>query len=76
MLELMYLEGLSGAQVGETLGIPEGTVRGRIRRGLARLRERVTVGLADGVRGESVSLEDLERWAAEVRGHIAASDAP
>lgn len=40
-LELYYWEGLSGPELAAALGIPEPTVRGRIRRGSERLRENV-----------------------------------
>ena len=38
-LQLRYLAGLSSAETGEILGIPEGTVRSRCHHGLARLKE-------------------------------------
>jgi RNA polymerase sigma-70 factor (ECF subfamily) len=66
VLELMYLEGLSGAQIADTLGIPEGTVRGRIRRGLGRLRDRVEAGLAAARSATGVTIDELEAWAIEV----------
>ncbi|MCX4241651.1 RNA polymerase sigma factor [Paraliomyxa miuraensis] len=72
VLELMYFDGLSGREIGEVLGIPEGTVRGRLQRGLQRLREQVQRELlayvgARGGEAPEVSVEDLERWAREVR---------
>jgi len=72
VLELMYLEGWTGSQIAESLDLPEGTVRGRIRRGLARLRERVELELARTGEPVTVTAEDLERWAAEVRGRAEA----
>ncbi|HWB77855.1 MAG TPA: RNA polymerase sigma factor [Nannocystaceae bacterium] len=72
VLELMYFEGWSGAQIAESLDLPEGTVRGRIRRGLARLRERVELELARTGAAITVSTEDLERWATEIRGRVEA----
>jgi RNA polymerase sigma factor (sigma-70 family) len=70
VLELMYLEGASGSEIADTLGLPEGTVRGRLRRGLERLRERVEAALVDG--GDApVTVETLEVWAAEIRDQIA-----
>jgi RNA polymerase sigma-70 factor (ECF subfamily) len=41
VLELRYLEGLRGPELATALAIPEGTVRSRLRRGLAAVRERV-----------------------------------
>jgi RNA polymerase sigma-70 factor (ECF subfamily) len=40
-LELYYFEGLRGPALARVLDVPEGTVRSRLRRGLAILRERV-----------------------------------
>lgn len=65
VLELKYFEGLSGRELGDALGIPEGTVRGRLSRGLGRLRERVQRQLQRGA--PPVSAEDLEAWGAELR---------
>ncbi|MBC7973773.1 MAG: sigma-70 family RNA polymerase sigma factor [Myxococcales bacterium] len=70
VLELMYFEGWTGAQIAESLELPEGTVRGRIRRGLARLRERVALELGRTGKPVTVTAEDLEGWAAEVRGRV------
>ena len=65
VLELKYFEGLTGPEIAETLDIPEGTVRGRLRRGLERLRDEV--GKALGSAEEDVAAEDLDKWAEEVR---------
>lgn len=40
-LELYYWEGISAREIGEITGVPEGTVRTRLRRAKLRLRERV-----------------------------------
>jgi RNA polymerase sigma factor (sigma-70 family) len=37
-LELYWIEGLEGDEVAEILGVPAGTIRSRLRRGLERLR--------------------------------------
>jgi len=66
VLELKYFEGCSGSEIAERLGIPEGTVRSRLRRGLQRLRERIAEQLKG--RGEAVPTDaELEAWAAEIR---------
>jgi RNA polymerase sigma factor (sigma-70 family) len=80
VLELKYFEGLSGSELAELLGVPEGTVRGRLARGLGRLRERVQEQLrveapAGGAsssspsspRAASVTTDDIEAWSAELR---------
>lgn len=74
VLELMYFEGLSGAQIAEALELPEGTVRGRVRRGLDRLRARVERALAVGPTGAPPTEDDLLRWAAEIRGQVSGGD--
>lgn len=75
VLELKFFDGLSGREIGEILGIPEGTVRGRLQRGLARLRSEVQAHL-EGLHQErgsdevpTVTVDDLEGWAQEVREH-------
>lgn len=76
-LELMYFEGLSGPEIAALLGLPEGTVRGRVARGKQRLRARIEGLLAGGgarasgpAPGELAATLDpalLETWAREVR---------
>ncbi|MCA9652136.1 MAG: RNA polymerase sigma factor [Myxococcales bacterium] len=65
VLELKYFEGLTGRELAELLDVPEGTVRGRLARGLERLRERVREQLR--AEASSVSVTDIESWAAELR---------
>lgn len=68
VLELMYFEGLSGSELAGVLGLPEGTVRGRIARGRQRLRERVAALLAAAPsQGEAVTPDHLDAWAKELR---------
>ncbi|MEX1363893.1 MAG: RNA polymerase sigma factor [Nannocystaceae bacterium] len=65
VLELKYFEGLSGRELAEVVGMPEGTIRGRLARGLARLRERVKMQPHGVTR--PITVEDIETWAAELR---------
>lgn len=61
-VEMFHLEDLPASEVAHVLGIPEGTVRSRVRRGLALLREHVE-RLADGPRIAQDTLRVLEQMA-------------
>jgi RNA polymerase sigma-70 factor (ECF subfamily) len=75
VLELKYFEGLSGRELGELLDVPEGTVRGRLSRGLDRLRQRVQARLHAGdPTAEPPSIEQLEAWATQLRAQRGASE--
>lgn len=65
-LELYYVERLRAPELSEVLGVPLGTVRSRLRRGLQRLR---VLMRELGASAERVATTDadLERWAATVR---------
>jgi RNA polymerase sigma-70 factor (ECF subfamily) len=47
-LELAYFGGFSHSQIAELLGMPIGTVKGRMRLGLEKLRVQLAEGLAPG----------------------------
>lgn len=66
MLELHYWEHQSMAEIAEIVGIPNGTVKTRLRRGKALLGECLR---AIGESGEVLerTLSDLEAWARGVR---------
>ncbi len=66
VLELNIFEGLSGREIGELLGIPEATVRGRLRLGKQRLAEQLEHGHEDG-EPSGDEAEDLQGWAHEIR---------
>jgi RNA polymerase sigma-70 factor (ECF subfamily) len=51
LLELSVFSGLSHAQIADTTGLPLGTVKTRVRRGLTRLRELLSVDYAKNVPG-------------------------
>lgn len=65
-LELYYFEQVRGSQLAEILGIPPGTVRSRIRRGLEHLRKILDRLTASPVQLQS-TLTRLDDWAAEIR---------
>jgi RNA polymerase sigma-70 factor (ECF subfamily) len=64
LLELRFFEQLSGPELAEVLGMPEGTVRTRLRRALELVRAHF--GKPDEVAVPSD--EDLQSWAAQLRG--------
>lgn len=66
-LELFYWETLSAGEIGVVLGLPEGTVRSRLRRARELLAEAVQ-RLGSGA--ETPSPEALEGWARELRDRI------
>ena len=66
-LELFYWEELPASAIGSVLGVPEGTVRSRLRRARELLAERLQA-LGPAIAGST--LADLERWAKELRDRI------
>ena len=69
LVELHYWEGLAGPELAEVLELPEGTVRSRLRRAMARLRDELEVLAESRERLES-TLSDLDGWARSLRGTI------
>lgn len=68
-LELRYWEQLTGPELAEVLGVPEGTVRSRIRRGTSLLKAAVErLGASGAVLDASVV--NFEAWANEVREQL------
>jgi len=69
LLELHDWEKLAGPELAEILGVPEGTVRTRLRRAKQLLLERIDA-LAQG--GPLATLEvDLDGWAEALRAKMA-----
>ncbi|MBV1859156.1 MAG: sigma-70 family RNA polymerase sigma factor, partial [Nannocystaceae bacterium] len=68
-LELYYWQELSAPEISEVLEVPEGTVRSRLRRGRELLLRRMQSLRSSDVRGRP-SLDDLERWARQLRGTL------
>ena len=70
VLELYYWEEMSASQTAKVLEIPEGTVRGRVRRAKELLRKELT-RLARTQQELESTVGDLERWAASLRDMLA-----
>lgn len=66
VLELYYWEEMSASQTAEVLGIPEGTVRGRVRRAKDLLKKELAK-LARSPQELETTVGNLERWAAALR---------
>lgn len=64
-LHLYYLQGFSAPALAEILGISEAGVRGRLRRGLDYLGEKLAA-LGQSARLLDASTEDLEQWLREL----------
>jgi RNA polymerase sigma factor (sigma-70 family) len=65
VLELHYFERMPGPEIAEALELPEGTVRSRLRRALAALRELLATDAGEDASAPPEA--DLERWAEELR---------
>lgn len=68
-LELYYWEGMSSVDIAEVLDIPESTARGRLSRGRALLRERLSQA-ARIYRARNPDVTSLESWARELGRRI------
>jgi RNA polymerase sigma factor (sigma-70 family) len=61
-IELHYWEGMTGPELAEVLGIPEGTVRSRLRRAQEAL-EAAMVELAEDAESLASTRNGLDKWA-------------
>jgi len=75
VLELYYWEEMSASQTALVLGLVEPTVRGRVRRARALLREQIGK-LADSPEELRTTLHGLDQWAAGLRDRLGRSDDP
>ena len=66
LLQLHFWDGLSGPQLTEVLGVPEGTVRSRLRRARQRLETSIAAAGAAGAVLRS-TCDNLGRWAASLK---------
>ncbi len=74
VLELYYWEDLEAAELAEILGMPEGTVRSRIRRAKQLLEEQLSaLGESDALVKSTIS--DLDSWARSLRAKVRAPGA-
>lgn len=74
-LELYYVQRLRGRELVEAVGLPPGTVRSRIRRGIQLLRVNLSE-LATSPVPIRTTLTDLARWAEDLRAAAAAGHDP
>lgn len=65
-LELYYWENMSGSELAQVLDVPEGTVRGRIRRA-KQLLETALSELAESPQQLESTVANLEGWARSLR---------
>jgi RNA polymerase sigma-70 factor (ECF subfamily) len=72
VLELYYWEDMTAADLAEVLDLPEGTVRGRIRRAKKLLEEQLAALASDDAILKS-TLSGLESWARSLRAKVLGS---
>lgn len=74
VLELAYWEDLSGPEIGEILQLPPNTVRSRLARARAALRDALARSISSPALLRS-TLDELDRWAEGVRPDFARASA-
>ena len=75
ILELYYWEEMSASMIAEVLDVPEGTVRGRVRRAKQLLREQLAK-VAKSPQELETTMGNLDRWAAGLRRQMAGAEEP
>lgn len=71
LLELRFFEDATAARISELTGVPRGSVDGRLRRALLRLKEEIeSCREQDGWKGAQLDSDDFSSWAKEIRGHL------
>ena len=70
-LELFYWEGMSRAQIATVLDVETNTIKSRLQRAKAQLRELLVE--IDPNTG-NVTAADLDKWAASLREHVAGDE--
>lgn len=70
VLELVYWEQLSSVEIAEVIGVPQGTVKSRVRRARTQLDIRMRE-LAESAALLESTTADLEQWAAQLRDAVA-----
>jgi RNA polymerase sigma factor (sigma-70 family) len=68
-LELFFWEHMTGPEIAQVLGVPEGTVRTRLRRGRLALEEQVKL-LASSPTDASSTIDRIDDWAASIRARV------
>lgn len=68
-LELFYWEHMSAGEIGDSFGVPEGTIRTRLRRARQLLEREIEAVAASPAELHS-TLSGLEGWVARVRGEL------
>ena len=69
VLELYYWENMSGREIAEIIGIPEGTARTRLRRA-RQLLDREIKRLARSPHLLQSTISDMESWVSRIRGYF------
>jgi RNA polymerase sigma factor (sigma-70 family) len=74
VFELHYWEGLTVAEIADAIGAAEGTIKARLARGRARLREELQTLEAEGAVLAS-TVDNLDRWASTLPSVTVAHEA-